>query len=90
MGTKITLDHDGVGQVLRSGEVRAAVSALARTVAGNVVSHDRPVEVYDHVTDRAHSNVVIAHPAGMAMQAKYGTLTRAAAAAGLEVHGERP
>lgn len=38
-----------------------------------------PVEVDDQ------GGVVIAHPAGVAVQAKHGALTRAAAAAGLEV-----
>lgn len=43
-----------------------------------------PVEV-DVVDDVAR--VTLAHPAGKAVQAKHGALTRAAASLGFEVHG---
>ena len=46
-----------------------------------------PIDAAAQTTDRARAVVALKHPAGMAVQAKYGTLTRAAAAAGLEVNG---
>lgn len=46
-----------------------------------------PVKVVETRTDRAHAEVVLAHPAGIAAQAKYGALTKAAAEKGLQVHG---
>ncbi|WP_257202950.1 hypothetical protein [Corynebacterium cystitidis] len=70
--------------------VRSDVSEAAEVIAGAVrteVPNDVPVEV-SHKTDRNGrpvSLVVIAHASGFARQAKHGTLTRAAAKAGLEV-----
>jgi hypothetical protein len=43
------------------------------------------VIVDDYTTDRAASAVTIAPPAGLPLQAKYGSLTKAAGSAGLEV-----
>lgn len=44
-----------------------------------------PVTIKHH--DDNTSSVILAHPSGKAVQAKHGTLTRAAAAEGYEVHG---
>lgn len=82
--TKIRLDHDGIAEVLKSAEVAEAVHEIAEQRAANVRSHPKVVEhgvadsvkVEDYVTDRAASAVVIAHPAGLPLQAKYGVLTR--------------
>lgn len=52
-----------------------------------------PVKVYTDLTttdmreNRARAAVSLAHPAGQAVQAKNGALTKAAAQAGLEVKG---
>lgn len=53
-----------------------------------------PVKVYGpddthgfRTFDRAGVRVTLAHPAGLAVQAKHGALTRAAGQAGLEVRG---
>lgn len=52
-----------------------------------------PVKVYtdDTTTDmkvnRARAAVSLAHPSGLAVQAKHGSLTKAAAQAGLRVKG---
>ncbi len=89
----LTLNHAGIADVLKSGDVAAQVNALAEQVAANVlaegqlVAHgdEMPVTVTPYTTDRAAASVTITHPAGLAVQAKHGTLTRAAAAAGLEV-----
>ncbi len=80
----LKLDKRGIAQMLKSPAVAAVVHAAAEDVAARVDAHGRPVEVRDYTTDRAASSVSIAHPAGLGMQAKYGTVTAAAAAAGLE------
>lgn len=89
---KLELDHDGIAELLKSGAIREMVDGATQSVAANVGTvsvaggrEDAPVVVDSYTTDRAAGSVTIAHPAGLAVQAKYGTLTRAAAAAGLEV-----
>ena len=83
MPPKIRIDSKGMRELLLS--LRAEVRAAADAVASNVDARGKPVEVRAYTTDRAAASVSIAHPAGLAIQAKYGALTKAAAAAGLEV-----
>jgi hypothetical protein len=52
---------------------------------GGSRERELPVLVSSSVTDRAKSTVVLAHPAGLAVQAKHGALTKAAAEAGMQV-----
>lgn len=88
---KIELDHAGIAEVLKSGEVHAAVAHFAGLVAANVQAsesvarHGAPVRVLNTTTDRAKSLVTIAHAGGLGIEARYGVLTRAAGDAGLEV-----
>lgn len=98
---EVKLDHAGMAALAKSGAVMALVTAAAEKVAGNVQAqgiqvgdHDGgprevplPVKVDTDVSDRARASVILAHPAGIAVQAKHGALTRAAAAAGLSVKG---
>lgn len=98
-GRKVTINRAGVAAVAKSGEMQSVISSLADEVAGNVRSQnirvgdrdggphedDLPVDVSNTVTDRARSVVRLNHPAGIAVQAKHGALTRAAIAAGLQV-----
>lgn len=64
-------------------QLAAKAQAVASAVDGDVLvtvaqktdSHGRPVAL-----------VTLAHAKGLAMQAKHGTLTRAAASQGLDVH----
>lgn len=87
------LDSKGIAEILRSEGIASAVDALAEQIAQNVrgqgftVSSGDPLPVtVDHyTTDRRAASVTINHPAGIGMQAKHGVLTKAAAAAGLEV-----
>lgn len=102
MSERIKFDHAGIGAILKSGEVRSAIESLTKQVAQNVErqgitvgdkdggSHEiaLPVESDVITTDRAHGRVVLAHPAGIAVQAKWGALTKAASQAGLEVKGD--
>lgn len=83
---EVELDYEGIGEMLKSYPVRKEIMGAARQMAAHVeAEHDVPVEVHAYTTDRAAAAVTIAHPAGIAIQAKYGALTRAASAQGLEV-----
>lgn len=86
----LKLDHRGIGDLLKSDEVKRATELVAQGVAAKVRSAEPnyPVTVEMTTTDRAHANVSIAHPAGMAVQAKRGSLTKAAAQAGLDVQAK--
>lgn len=92
----VRINPSGFDQVAKSREIRAEVNALAERVADNARSQnvwvegvpgdvELPIEVVEQTTDRARASVQIQHPSGLAVQAKHGILTRAAAAAGLEV-----
>jgi hypothetical protein len=75
-------DHHGMEEVLKSAGVAAEIHSLAREGADNAGD---PAWVDTYTTDRAAASVTI--PA--ARQAKHGTLTKAASAAGLEVTAKR-
>lgn len=92
---KIRLDSRGIGEVLKRAQLASLVRAEAEAVAANVgtiTAHDGqvvPVEVSTGVTDRTIARVTLTHAAGLGLQAKHGTLTKAASAAGLEVRGKK-
>ena len=95
----VRLNHAGIAALLKSPELHKVVNAEAEKVADNVRSqgikvgdvdggkHERelPVKVDPQTSDRARARVILAHPAGLAVQAKHGALSKAAAAEGLEV-----
>lgn len=98
MASPVLLDSAGVRAHLNSPEVAAEVRAAAEKVAANVNAQGLTASsgaaksgsaitavVWSYTTDRAAAAVSIQHPAGLAMQAKHGVLTKAATAAGLEV-----
>lgn len=89
-GIPIKLDHNGIAELLKSAEVTRATELVAQGVAANVRSSEPnyPVTVKMVTTDRAHALVTLATPAGMAVQAKRGSLTKAAAQAGLDVRSQ--
>jgi hypothetical protein len=87
---KIKLNSAGIAAMLQSDEVSVAVTGLAESVMANVAlpaphNSRMDVEVDSYTTDRAASAVTIAHAGGLGVEAKYGVLGRAAAAAGLQV-----
>lgn len=98
---RVTLNRAGVAEVAKSSEMKALMAGLAEQVASSVREqgikvgdrdggsheYDLPVKVAEQVTDRARATVTLAHPAGVAVQAKHGVLTKAASAAGLQVKG---
>lgn len=98
MASRVRLDSAGIAAVLKSAAMQRAVKMRAEQVKRNVEAQGHtvgdfiggseiqlPVEIRESVTDRARATVALAHPAGQAIQAKHGALTKAAAQAGLEV-----
>lgn len=93
MALDIQLDSAAFDEILKVA-MREPVIKAAEAMADHVraqgikVSHgkyDLPVKVVTHVSDRIRAVVMITHPAAVAVEAKYGALTKAAAAQGLEV-----
>ncbi|MFG3715801.1 hypothetical protein [Micromonospora sp. NPDC047730] len=90
-GVDIRLDHKGIAELLKSAEFAEAMAEKAGEVAATVKAHQSirrhkmPVTTGAFETDRATHSVTIADPGGLPVQAKYGVLTQAATAAGLEV-----
>ena len=86
----ITLNFKEIGRILREDMKpiveKTANEIAARVYLGNV--EDAQVSVLMSETDRAHANITIIHPAGIAIEAKYGSLRRASASMGLEVHSK--
>lgn len=82
----IHLDYGAIGKILRE-DMRKPIDELAAQIASHVDvgNVDAPVTVKSFTTDRAIAVIAIAHPAGRAIQAKHGALTKAAAACGYEV-----
>ncbi|HBJ72825.1 MAG TPA: hypothetical protein DDY88_03750 [Actinobacteria bacterium] len=92
MASNFKMDYSGVAELLKSKQLVVAVHKAAEAIAANVDKGsvtEAEVIVTDYITDRAHSVVVIAHPAGLAMEAKHGTLRKAAAAAGFEIKSKK-
>ena len=87
-----TPDSNGFAELLLSDEIAAAVLLAADAIGNNVqTGHtdiDATVTVREYTTDRRAAAVSIAHPAGLALEAKYGVLRRAAASIGLEVQAK--
>jgi hypothetical protein len=82
------IDHAGVREILQSAEVRAAVDQLAVEISSHVtgtVPTGTDIGVDSYTTDRAAASVTIRDAMGKLWQARDGVLTRAAAAAGIEV-----
>jgi hypothetical protein len=86
MASTIKLNHAEIERILKE-DMRGPIDELAAQIAAKVDVHDTaaPVTVLSVTHDRAVAIIAIAHPAGEALQAKYGSLTKAAAACGYEV-----
>lgn len=94
---RIDLDHDGIAEILGSSRVASLTAAAGARMAahlGGLTANDGteiPVEVDEwrpqlrrDPLPRAGSAVTLAHAAGVGIERKYGVLTEAALAAGLE------
>lgn len=91
--------RSNMGDVLKGDLMKHAMAVKAEQIARNVRAlglkvgdrdgggseYDLPVKVETSVTDRAKATVLLAHPSGLAVQAKHGALTKAASEAGMEV-----
>lgn len=78
------LDRKGGSEVLKelaADEIHALAQKVAENAQKDADATNQVVWVHESVTDRARASITV--PAGL--QAKHGVLTRAAAAAGLEV-----
>lgn len=85
---QITFDHTAWAEVLKGQDVADMVAEFASTVADNVrasLPAGTDVVVDRYVTDRAAASVTIRDAMGKLWQVRDGVLTRAAAAAGVEV-----
>jgi hypothetical protein len=89
----VRLDRVGMAMMLKQSEVRNEITSIAEAVGSaarsneGVSKHDAEIKVEHYTTDRAASAVLIKHPIGMGIQAKYGALTQAASSQGLQVKG---
>jgi hypothetical protein len=102
VGVNVKLIPAGLAAIAKSPEMQALIKAKAEEIADSVRGLnikvgafkggsgeiELPVNVTERITDRAHATVTIAHPAGLAVQAKHGVLTKAASQAGLRVRGK--
>lgn len=87
--SELKLDFDAIGEILKV-TCAPAINQLALAVAANAsgdgnLPDNATVTVKQFTTDRAIAVVRLNHPAAQSLQAKYGILTRAASAEGLEV-----
>lgn len=85
---KLTLDYQGIRQILRGPEIRELVDAYAGEIGDHVRAHvpnGVVVEVRSYTTDRGAATIAVLDARAMSWQARDGILTRAAAAAGLDV-----
>ncbi|MCX7491472.1 hypothetical protein OS127_02870 [Corynebacterium sp. P6129] len=86
---KLRFDEAAINQVIAqqcAAPIEAAGVAVASKVTGAPVSTRMTV----NRGGRPVCLVTITHPKGMAMQAKHGTLTRAAVEVGLDIHRYAP
>ena len=85
--------------ILKSAAMRRLVDDKAEEIADHMRSQgiavegepgdvELPIQVSSYTTDRARATVWVAHPSGIAVQAKHGIVGKAASAAGLTIKGD--
>lgn len=85
---KVSLDHHGIAEILKSSDMHEMVDEAAEKIADRVrgsIPADAPVVTRSYTTDRAAAVVVIEDLRGMVYQASDGVLTRAATSIGAQV-----
>lgn len=82
---KLKLDSAGLNKVLAK-VVAPDLEAAAKKVTAGVSGYSTGVQMGLDRNGRPVAYAAITEPHGMAVQAKNGTLTRAAAAQGLDIH----
>lgn len=94
MAKKIKLDSGGINEVLNSAPVRAELKRMGDSVASKteatVKGNPVPVDAKEYsgtVKGRKRPVVIVAikHVGGAAIEAKRGSLSRGAAAAGIKI-----
>lgn len=89
-GTRIKLDHRGMGHLLKSPEVRAMLTARAERVLATAKAdehddtgaYEAGLHIEQATTDRAVVRVASGDWKGHILEAKYGILNRALDSAG--------
>jgi hypothetical protein len=89
---RVRLDHKGIGQVMRSAEVEAAVTEASEQVGAALEMSGRPVEVEINpalpgsgIRDgRPIGRVTVLSVDALPRELKYGDMMRAATSIGLE------
>lgn len=98
MTNRVRVNPAAVKAVLRSPETTKALEAEAQRIASRVTSlgiqvgdeDGGPAEIPIPVkvaADDGHAYVTLAHPSGLAVQAKHGALTKSASGPGVAVTG---
>ena len=86
VGNEVGLHYDGIAKILRSGAMAGAMAEAANAVAAELAGAGvETVWVDTYTTDRRAASVTIPDYKAEGMEAKYGTLSEAALAVGLEV-----
>lgn len=96
---KVHPNIKGLNEAMKAPVAQDAVRKAAEEIAGHVRANapdvegvpgdiPMPVRVDYYKSDRSRATVWLAHPSGLAVQAKHGSLSKAASAAGLEVKGD--
>lgn len=92
----VHIDHGALARIAASAQAKAACQGAAEHIADAVRNQNITVDdlrsdgvgILINLPVEVHGAAVfLAHPAGIAVQAKYGALTRAASAVGLKVKG---
>lgn len=95
MTVRLHVDPAALARLAQSEGIQRAMKRAGGRIADEVRKQgvkvgdvdEGPREIPLPVRVEDDGTVLLAHPSGIAVQAKHGALTRAAAAAGYEVHG---
>ena len=84
----VQLDHDGMGEMLKSKPVADVIGGIADSIGDAVTGEVEGAEVVvdKYTTDRAAASVTIKDARALAWQVRDGILSRPAAREGLEVN----
>jgi hypothetical protein len=91
VANRLRLDHKGLAEVLKWETLAVDTMAAARRIAEGAHHTTRQgvtvraTVIRRRTTDRVGAVVALSHPAGAAIEAKYGVLAKAASAAGMPV-----
>lgn len=85
-GVEVRLDYKGIGEVMRSAAIQGVMAEAANALAQELGARGvDKVYVDTYTTDRGAASVTIPDYKAEGAEAKYGLLSEAARAIGLEV-----